>query len=100
MCFYSFDTKPRPAEISNIGVHRLRVRYACNPREEAAQFLGQYRATRQIAQADAAATPKYPRKFSRRGGLVWKRAEGALADHSVERGIRERQPFRIAGSET
>ena len=96
---YSFHKKPCIAEISNISVYRPGIRDARDPRQEPAQLLRQYRAARQIAQANAATTPKYPRKFTRRSGLVGKGAERALSDDSVERGIRERQPFRIAASE-
>ena len=100
MSLYSFDPKRRIAEISNIGVHRLRVRDACNPREQSAQLLGQCRAARQIAQADGAATPKDARELCSGSSFIRKRAEGALADHSVEGGVRERQPFGIADSKT
>ena len=96
---YSFHTKPCIAEISNISVYRSGICDARNPRQQSTQLLGQYRAARQIAQTNATTTTKYPRKFTRRSGLVWKGAERALADDSVERGIRERQPFRIAASE-
>ena len=42
MRFYSFNTKPCIAEVSNVSFHRLRIRDARNPREQSAQLLGQY----------------------------------------------------------
>src|SRR5579872_4952641 len=87
--FHTFDTKPCLAKASNVGVHRLRVRDACNPREQSAQFVGQYGAAGQITQADDAASPKHPGELIRGGRFVWKRAESAFADHSVKRGVRE-----------